>query len=65
MLINIELRDIHILDATDFINPNQVHGLRVEMVPPSVIEKSVTKKKKVFELKLDTNTNVPCSLPLS
>lgn len=46
MLINIELRDIHILDATDFINPNQVHGLRVEMVPPSVIEKSVTKKKR-------------------
>ena len=41
MLIYIELRDIHILDATDFINPNQVHGLRVEMVLPSVIQEIV------------------------
>lgn len=45
MLIYLELRDTYILDDSDFINLNQVHGLRVEMAPQRVIQEVVTKKR--------------------
>lgn len=40
------LRDIYIPGAIDFISPNQLHGLMVELAPRRVIQEVFTKKRK-------------------